>query len=901
MIRNSAIFYLLTVLAISTSASPYLPGRVIVQFQEGAALPQTGSLSTSHTWLDATLAQAGLYELKQLHTALQHADDSNARALGRTWECFLSPDADVITLSRTIMQQPGITWAEPRWGRQTFGLRTPDDPFLPQQWHLDMLECETAWWWTAAASPDAVIGILDSGVDYEHPDLAPNIWINPGEDLNHNGVIDPSDWDGVDNEGNGKIDDFWGWDFVNIGQAYVWPGEDGEGEDNDPSDFLGHGTSCAGDASEVSDNTTGGAGVGWQARLMAVRVGGMSSQGQGLIYYSSDGIVYAADAGADVISMSYGGGSSYWEQQAINYAFGLGVVCVAAAGNESTSQTSFPAGYEHVIAVGATNSQDHMAGFSNYGAWVDVYAPGEAIFATTMNGGYGNASGTSMACPVTAGTAALLKALYPNLSSDQVSERLVSTCDIIQTGNPLWPQGPRLNAGHAVDWVCGVADFQILSPDSTGRIYAGQSVDMVITLVNHTAANLTGISAQITSDDPELTIVNGTFTVSSLSVGQETTNASTPYVLTLSPSFQGFRSANLALHVTGSSSLDYTQTLEVLLGRAEVLIVNADQNQSQEAYYYYSVTLDNLEKSWEIWDVSRSGSPAVAFLSQYPTIIWYTGNAEQNVLPVDHTQALAQYLDGGGHLLLSGQNAARYLSQTQNPFLAEYLNCVYTADSSNNFVVTGNAGNPIVNGMQFVILGSGGAQNQTSPDVIQVQAPGEEMAKYGGTGTIRGAALHTTAHGKVVFLAFGFEAINDSVSSYYTTRTTLMASILNWFAGVGVLPGEGNHPLPNAFALRQNYPNPFNPTTVISFDLPVSSYVTLDIFDIQGRSVGAYGVRPGSFSGSSQGTHRASLQEWYPAGTHEIAFDGSNLASGLYFVRMQAGDYSTVNKMILLK
>lgn len=884
MPRPLLALIIISALVLTASADPYLPGRVLVQFQEGTPLPQSGSLSTGSAWLDAALSQAGWTASQQLFPQLANSADANGRALGRTWEFRISPQVDMPTLAQAIGQLPGVAYAEPRWGRKLYSVLTPDDPYLPQQWHLAMLDCENAWWYTAGCSPDAVVGIIDSGVDYDHPDLAPNIWVNPGEDLNGNGIIEPSEINGIDDDGNGKVDDFYGWDFVDFPEDvwYLWPGEDDQGEDNDPSDLNGHGTHCAGDASQVCDNATGGGGVGWGVRIMAIRAGCSNYQGFGYIFYSSEGIIYATETGADVVSMSYGGTFDPIELNTINYAASQGVVLVAAAGNEDSSLCSYPAAYDHVIAVGATNPQDHMADFSNYGSWVDVYAPGVAIYSTTMNGTYGNMDGTSMACPITAGTAALVKSLYPNLTSDQVCQRLIATADTIQTGNPYWPQALRINAGRALDWSCAASQFQIDSPDSTGRIYAGQSANMTITLANHSSQALSGICAQISTDDPDLSISNASFNVPSLAVGQETDNAASPYVLTLSPSFQGYRTADLILHVTAANDYSYTQSLRVPLGRGDVLVVNADQGQSKEVYGYYTAALNELGQTTEVWNVSRSGLPSAQDLAAYPTIVWYTGSTMQNALPATATQELAGYLDNGGHLLLSGQNVARTLSQAQDPFLGNYLGCSYVADSSNFMVVYGDAGDPITNGLQFVIMGSGGAENQTSPDVIQANASGNEMLHYGGAGAVRGAAVHSTAHGMVVFLAFGFEAVNDSMPAIYNTRAQLMTGIMNWFAGLGVAdPGKGS--LPQAFTLQPVVPNPSNAAAAISYQLAAFSQVSLRVYDVSGRLV------------------EILADGWQQAGTHEVWFDGSKLASGLYFVRLKAGEFHAVRKMVLLK
>ncbi len=860
----------------TSNGQSYLPGRIIFACAEDLADP-------SHLveWAAAPLS-VGPENLRRIYPQFARSEDGFERDLARIWEAFLPPDADIPGLCRSLQSIPGILWAEPRWALPVFASRSADDPYRPSQYHLTITDCETAWWWASGSAPFAVVGIIDTGVMYDHPDLAPNIWVNPGEDLNGNGVVDPSDWNGLDDDANGYIDDFWGWDWVNVGQAAVWPGEDGETPDNDPSDFDGHGTHCAGDASQRSNNALGGAGVGWGVKIMALRAGYLSVSGQGLIAYYNEATVYAAENGADVISMSFGGsGFSAYTQQVLNFAFNRGVVSVAAAGNESTSQIQYPAGYQHVIAVGATNAQDHMADFSNYGAWVDLFAPGEGIFSTTNNGGYGNMSGTSMACPVAAGTAGLLKSLYPLLTGDEVGARLTATCDTILTGNPYWPQALRLNVGAACDWTCGVQSFDLLDADSSGRLSAGESADLIVYLQNRSPQNLSALHAELTCSDPDVMILHSSADFGDLALQQTANNAASPFSLALSAGFSGYRRAELDLHFTDNTGYDYLQKLEIQLGRGEILIVNADQGQDEEVYYYYTVPLDALGRTWEVWNAARSGVPDAEILSHYPLVLWYTGTAQQNVFPPEASAALTQFLDGGGRLILSGQNIAREMHERSDPFLDNYLGVAFVEDNAGDFSVQGIEGDPISAGMNFIILGSGGAANQTSQDVVAAAGEGAAMLVYDASQPDRLAGVHCDAHGAVVFLSFGFEAINDSAAGF-NSRTDFLSAILNWLELYGI-ESPGGQNLPARFFMSQNFPNPFNPGTRFSFTLPSPARTNLEIFDVGGRTVATLvkGLRT--------------------AGTHEVTFDGSGLPSGVYFARLAAGEYKAVRKMVLMK
>ncbi|MBN2027265.1 MAG: peptidase S8, partial [Actinobacteria bacterium] len=251
---------------------------------------------------------------------------------------------------------------------------SPDDPRYPEQWHLPSISAPQAWDITTGSS-DVTVAVVDTGVDYTHQDL------------------------------EGKC---------TAGYNYV-------DRNSDPMDDHGHGTHVAGIAAAAGNNSTGVAGTDWKARIMPIKV--LDAQGSG---YDSDvaaGIRYAADHGAEVINMSLGGPDySYTLSEAVNYAHNKGVVIVAASGNESTS-VSYPAACDHVIAVGALKSNDILADFSNQGSALDLTAPGVSIL-STVPGGYGKMTGTSMASPVVSGCASLVLAEHPGYSAGQVEQAL---------------------------------------------------------------------------------------------------------------------------------------------------------------------------------------------------------------------------------------------------------------------------------------------------------------------------------------------------------------------------------------------------------------------------------------------------------------------------------------------
>jgi serine protease len=298
-----------------------------------------------------------------------------------------------------------------------------------------------------------VIAIIDTGVDWSHPDLGPNMWQNPDETFGN----------GIDDDGNGWVDDRYGWD-CGAGDSDPRPESYQEGG----IDVGFHGSHCAGIAAAATDNALGIAGAGWDCRLMALKVVGAGNPfSVAAVTMAFD---YAISEGADVISMSFGGTISDFGfmQALVDDASAAGIICVAAAGNNNTSAMMYPAALDRVISVAATNSANQRASFSTYGSWVDVAAPGEQIWSTIMTNytldfltellfmflyGYDGVNpymysdGTSMACPLVAGVVGLVRSGAPWMDHDAMVQHLIDTGDNVVYDQPC---GVKVNAAQAV-------------------------------------------------------------------------------------------------------------------------------------------------------------------------------------------------------------------------------------------------------------------------------------------------------------------------------------------------------------------------------------------------------------------------------------------------------------------
>lgn len=326
-----------------------------------------------------------------------------------------SSNIDAQIAANKLEKNQSIIYAEPIYKREFFSV--PNDAQVSEQYHHSIIKTFEAWD-LLNTSREVVVGIVDTGIELNHEDLAANIWNNKGEmGIDKNG--DPKESNGVDDDDNGYVDDWRGWDVAM--------------SDNDPNPGHTHGTHVAGIVNAVSNNGLGVSGVAKNFKLAAVKVGYDSRNNTGVIN-GYEGILYAATIGCDVINCSWGGGgSSNAENGVIESALNLGSVIVCAAGNNGALQAFYPAAYEGVISVASTTDKDRQSGFSNYHPSVDVSAPGSNILSTVVDGKYDLMSGTSMASPVAAGVAALIVANFPDYSPQQVAEHLMATSDNIDS------------------------------------------------------------------------------------------------------------------------------------------------------------------------------------------------------------------------------------------------------------------------------------------------------------------------------------------------------------------------------------------------------------------------------------------------------------------------------------
>jgi subtilisin family serine protease len=773
----------------STSQQVYLPGVVIFKLKAQPVMDAKGT-STGNSTVDGVLNSYGRQEVKQLFGAKQSAKTALGRSLANICQANVSKQTDILQLCRDLVKTGQVEYAEPRYGYQ-MEATTPNDPSYGAQWFLSKIQAPDAWD-ISKGDTTVWIGIVDCGVQLTHPDLADNIWINPIEDINHNGIFDNfpvgsgGDIDSLDNDMNGFVDDVQGWDFCGPDTANL-----AYAGDNDPNVYGAnndHGTHVAGDASAVTDNATGVAGIGWSCRVMAIKCSfdndTRASGGKGYIYFGYDGIVYAADNGAKAINCSWGGtGYSQFAQDLVNYAWEGGSVVVCAAGNDNSPDPHYPSAYDNALSVAATTSSDIRSSFSNYGTTIDVSAPGSAILSTAYSNTYDSWDGTSMASPVAAGVVGLIWANNPTWNNTQVATQLIMTTDNIDASNPsyvgLLGTG-RINAYKALTTapvpLVKYHSHQVID-GGNGIAEAGESVFLSLSLKNWWG-DAASVSATIHSDDYAVQIGTAIAGYGGINGGNTTSVSGFDFTVdnTALPHWAMF-----TVDISADAQ-NRTDTFYVQIEKSPILLVDDDTG-ALNVDTCYSKSISQLGYFYDHYDHSQKGAPDTALLNSYNTVIWLCEWAFPSLDSMDRA-ALRSYLDKGGNLYLSGQDigwdladptGAQYSSEAE-AFYQDYLHATYGGDHSGVSSVVGTASDPIGDGLAFSILQPYIGASQYY-DYFSPRAGADVILEYSGFSSGQAGIKYSGAH-KVVYTGFGFEAITSG-----SVRDTVMDRIIKWFLG----------------------------------------------------------------------------------------------------------------------
>jgi len=688
---------------------------------------------------------------------------------GLQWGDALADDARVVSVQEDLLLEAHPSWvgaggdgileAQPSW----IGAGGEPGPDYHEQWAVDRVRMPQAR--SLAQGQGVTVAVLDTGVDLNHPLLEGKLVA--GHDF-VDGDDEPDEVaNGVDDDDDGRVDE-----------------------------AVGHGTHVAGVIALVAP----------QAKVMPVRI--FNDDGLGAYFDGIQGIVYAVDHGAQVINLSGSGpDDSDALQAAVDYAWDNGVLVVTAGG---ANTLGYPASYEHAISVGATDQDDRAADFALFQEGLPtVYAPGISIFSAYTDGNdytdqYACAwwSGNSMAAPFVAGEAALLFSA-PDCGRDCVATLIPDTkFPEIESGAPK-----RIDLYDAVAAALGTFDL-----DVRVQHRPGPSTDTVLY--------------------PQIRIVNqgNTVPLSELEIRYWYTGGPEPQVYTCDQAAVGCQNVTGQIVHLNKARSDADQYLEIgfsseagyLLGgrdsgqienqisrtdrnlytevndysfnaaddytdwshatvyrngslawgqepRLPILVVDDDVCKAYGAYY--EEALNALDKSYDYWNICLSGAPSLSTLSQYDTVIWFTGDDQQTTLSYDDQSNLASYLDDGGRLFLSGQNIDYDIGYSA--FYQDYLHATPNWYSTG---LSGLTGYDILSGVNVSLLGGDGANNQTSPSASALNSGAVGLFNYGygyGWGGLRWEGDY-----RVVYLSFGFEGISSA-----SVRAAVMDKVLTWLKG----------------------------------------------------------------------------------------------------------------------
>lgn len=459
-------------MALEVSAE-YSPDRLIVRYNTTSPRAEVSMESVqaeANELVGASVVEdmssSGIPGMQVVQVAASSLDEAMKRYNASPNVLYVEPDYKI---SLSPVESKGKT--ENPGDLNINSARYPNDPGFQYLWglqntgqapfygtaHADIDAADA--WSVTSGSPTVVVGIIDTGVDYTHPDLAANIWQNSGEVIN-----------GIDDDKNGYIDDIRGWNFAS--------------KNNNPMDDNGHGTHCAGTIAAVGNNGIGVTGTAWNIRIMPLKF--LNAKGTGYTSDAISAILYAKQKGVPIISNSWSGtGYSQALKDAIDSSSGVFICAAGNSGADSDAKPQYPAAFpsSNIISVAATDYKDQLASFSNYGAnSVDIAAPGVNIYSTAKGGNYQYLSGTSMAVPHVTGVAALLKSKYPSMTGSEIRNTILGNGDKLPSLSGKVSTGSRVNAGRALG--------QGVSPVSPTPVPTKPSATRTITPTNSHGSGL---------------------------------------------------------------------------------------------------------------------------------------------------------------------------------------------------------------------------------------------------------------------------------------------------------------------------------------------------------------------------------------------------------------------------
>ena len=920
-------------LPAGVTSRDYFPNKLIVKFKSDS-LSSNSTFSVYNEIENLNIKLISITGVKQIFKPdaanENRADRSRIKnSLDRIFELTFTAKRPIEDIINEI-QNGNVEYAEPSYIYYT--RYTPNDAFfVSRQTYLNQVRGPQAWD-IIKNSSNVVIGIVDSGSDLDHPDLAASIYTNNADPIN-----------GVDDDRDGYIDNYRGWDLIGQNAGNIV-------EDNNPgvtSDSTDHGVHVSGIGAATSDNGIGVTSIAFNAKLLIVKVG--ADNNSRAIYRGYEGIKYAADHGAQIINCSWGGpGGGAFGLDIINYAISKGCLIVAAAGNDNTDVPDYPAAYNGVFSVGSVSSTDTKSSFSNFGPSVDISAPGSSIYSTRNNGNYGLRSGTSMSAPVVASAAALVKARFPALTMLQVGEQLRITADNIDTANPTYTgllgKG-RLNVLRAVTEASPSIRYQSLKvlDKANGAIPAGDTIRIFFDIKNF-LANATGLVLNLSSTNPNVQIIDNLLNIGTLTT-LETKSSVGPFRVYIKPgtpdnsdvqfklsytsnagNYQDYELFNLTVSLdhlnievnqvsttvtsngrVGYSSPDALNGLgfvykgqpllyesSLMIGKSATQVSNNARNDagSSDEHFLKRVRVSrvvNPDVAFEgrsEFDDSKSPAPLNVYVNHRQ--VAYSNAPDDKYVLVEYEvkNKSAAALDGIYIGLFSDWDIDENNRDITRYDDVNRMGYVYGKTPGSKYAgikLLKSLLPPAYYPLSYQVTGdpleTGGGfslaeKYQTLSSGIKAPGLGGSPASgYDVMFVIGSGPFNIPANGsvKVAFAFIGGDNLQDlqaSAAAAESRYNTLLNPI--------ILPSEG-------FSLKQNYPNPASGRTTIEFSIPKEDQTSITLFNSMGRQV------------------RELLNQNLTDGTYRLDVDLGDLASGVYSYRLNFGSQKLSKQMLVVK
>lgn len=922
------------VLPKGVTSKGYLPNTLIVKFKKSGD-KQINSIS-SEAKKQLTVAGVNLSGLTRLFPttnsteAIQSLKGNNALPdLSDIYMARYEGSTDIVTVINALLEDQQIIYAEPSYIYKTSFV--PNDPGYVNQSYLTKVMAPQAWDILKNAA-NVIIGIVDSGSDLQHEDLAANIFVNTADPVN-----------GIDDDGDGYIDNYHGWDFVGNSAATMLP-------DNNPdvtSDSTDHGVHVSGIASAVSNNNRGVASIAYNAKLMIVKTG--ADNNSRAIYKGYEGIKYAADHGAAIINCSWGGtGGGQFGQEIIDYAIAKGSLVIAAAGNDATDVPDYPASYKGVLSVASVTSTDVKSSFSNFGNHITISAPGSSIYNTLNGDKYGYKSGTSMATPLVASAAALVKAKYPNYNGLQIGEVLRTTADPIDNLNPSFAgkigKG-RLNIFNALTQTTSSIRYQKIEvTDQSNGVRAANSEIILKVDLKSFLAPVSGLNLNISSTsqyvqilDPNISIGNLGTLESKINVGPirvkvlanapqnenvtfklsyvgngGTYTDSEQYTITVALDYLNVTVNKLSTTFSSNGRVGYSKgdatgglgliykdenTLfeaALMIGKSATQVSNNARNDNgynedfikQVSAQQVTNNIAAFEGTATFIDANSTSpiglkvkSKMLAFANQpddkYVIVEYEIFNTSSTALEGIYTAMFTDW-----DLDESSANATRYDAPTKIAYAYAKKNASYPYAGVKLLT---NLAPPLYYPMSYQIAGDLLADGKfTTAEKFQTLTAGIKANGLGFDSDNGNDIMYTIGTGpynipingsiKVAYAFMGADNLTELISVGQAALTNYLKTLATPIATK-----------PLNFILKQNYPNPSKDLTTITFDIAEKSATSLVITNAIGKVLATL------------------VNEKLNEGSYTKQVNLSNYLPGIYFYKLKAGNYQKTLKMIVVK